>query len=198
MEKEETVDAEVEKVKAAQKEEEQAEVDPMVQLQTQVDELKNKNILLLAEMENARKRMQKEKADMNRFAVENVIGDFLSPMDQMERALSAADNVSDEVKNWAIGFDMIMSQFKEVLTQNGVSPFNSEGEFFDPYKHEAVETVETEDHPHGYILKEFVKGYKSGDRVVRAARVKIAKAPMKEEAAPSADASEEVKENESK
>lgn len=141
----------------------------------EVVDYKDKYLRLLADVENTRRRMQKEKQDMMRYAMDTVLSDILSPVDQLENALKFADQMSGEVKNWAMGFQMILNQFKEVLSSNGVTPFASEGEHFDPAKHEAVEMEETDAAPDGTILKEFVKGYKSGDRILRAARVKVAK-----------------------
>ena len=92
-----------------------------------------------------------------------------------DEELKFADQMSGDVKNWAMGFQMILTQFKEILSSNGIAPFASEGEYFDPAKHEAVETEETDALPDGTIIKEFIKGYRSGDRIVRAARVKVAK-----------------------
>ncbi len=136
---------------------------------------KDKYLRLLADVENTRKRMQKEKMEMMRFAVENVLAEILSPIDNLENALKFADQMSGEVKNWALGFQMILAQFKEILTQNGITPFASEGQMFDATKHEAVEIEETNLVADGTILKEFVKGYQCGERVIRAARVKVAK-----------------------
>jgi molecular chaperone GrpE len=136
---------------------------------------KDKYLRLLAEMENTRKRMQKEKLDTMRFAVENVLTDIIAPMDNLEGALKSATQMSSEVANWAAGFGMILSQFKDILQQHGVAPFTSQGERFDPHQHEAVETEETADAPEGTILQEYIKGYRCGDRVIRPARVKVAK-----------------------
>lgn len=146
-------------------------------LQEELKECKDKYLRLLAETDNLRKRMQKERQEMTRFAVDNVIADLLVPIDNLENALKFTQNMSDEVKNWAMGFQMILSQFKEVLQNHGVTSFSSEGALFDPHKHEAVEMEETSDKPEGTILQEFVKGYKCGDRIVRPARVKVAKKP---------------------
>lgn len=134
---------------------------------------------LLAEMENARKRMQREKIEMNRFAIENVISEFLEPLDQLENALSFRENMSKETAAWAQGFNMILGQFKKTLANHGIEHFSSEGQIFNPTMHEPIEVEETNDHPEGYIITEFVRGYKSGDRIVRAAKVKVAK-PLKE------------------
>lgn len=144
-------------------------------VQEEVVDYKDKYLRLLAEMENTRKRMQKEKLETMRFAVENVLTDIIAPMDNLENALNSAAQMSSEVANWAAGFGMILSQFKDVLQQNGVAPFVSEGQLFDPHQHEAVEMEETVDSPEGTILKEFIKGYRCGDRIIRPARVKVAK-----------------------
>lgn len=141
----------------------------------EVVDYKDKYLRLLADVENTRRRLQKEKQDMMRYTIDTVLSDILTPVDQLENALKFADQMSDEVKNWAFGFQMILNQFKEVLSSMGVTEFVSVGEHFDPAKHEAVETEETDRAADGTILQEFVKGYRSGDRILRAARVKVAK-----------------------
>ena len=145
------------------------------------EDYKEKYLRLLAEIDNTRKRMQKEKQEMTRFAVENVIGEILTPIDNLENALQFTQHMSDEVRNWAQGFQMILGQFKEVLHNYGVVAFHSEGNTFDPLYHEAVEIVESTDYPDGSILHEFTKGYKSAARTIRPARVKVAKHPQKSE-----------------
>jgi molecular chaperone GrpE len=136
---------------------------------------KDKYLRLLADVENTRKRMLKEKQDMVRFGIENILGEILGPMDNLENALKHAENLSGELKNWAMGFQMILAQFKDVLAQNGVASFVSEGQRFDSARHEAVEMEETDKVPEGMIIKEFVKGYCRGDHIIRPARVKVAK-----------------------
>ncbi len=140
-------------------------------------EWKDKYLRLLAEQENLRKRVSKEKRDMLNFGVEDAIADFLPAIEQLENALRYADQAAEEVKQWAFGFTMILSQFKEVLQSHGIVPFPSEGERFDPRLHEAVEIVESEELPEGQILQEFTKGYKSTTRTLRPARVKVARRP---------------------
>lgn len=147
------------------------------QLKKEAEEYKDKYLRVLAESENARKRLQKEKQDLIQYAIQNVVIDFLNPIDHMENALKFTQQMSDEVKHWAIGFQMILSQFKDVLTKNGVVPFISEGKPFDPHSHEAIETVTTSDFPPGIVIEESLRGYKMGDRTIRPARVKVAKAP---------------------
>jgi len=139
------------------------------------EDFKDKYFRQLADMENMRKRMGKEKQEMIRFGIENAIADFLPVVDQFEQALRFADAASPEVKNWAMGFQMILAQFQGALQNQSISAFSSEGALFDPSLHEAVEAVETSDVPEGTILQEFTKGYKSPTRVIRPARVKVAK-----------------------
>jgi molecular chaperone GrpE len=150
------------------------------QLKTEVAECKDKYTRLLAESENARKRMQKERQEMVQYAIQNTIVDFLNPIDHMEGALSYTEQMTPEVKQWAVGFQMILGQFREVLSNNGVTPFSSIGQAFDPHSHEAVEMEVSTDYAPGTVVSESLKGYKMGDRTIRPARVKVAKAPMPE------------------
>jgi len=151
-----------------------------------------KNLRLLAEMENTRKRMQKDKSDTTRFALERVIREFLGPLDNFENAFRFTQQASEEVQNWAKGFEMILTQFKDVLSSHQVTAYDSEGQLFDPHLHEVIEMEETENHPDGTVIQEFMRGYKCGDRVLRPAKVKVAKEPAKEEK----QVNEELKESE--
>lgn len=151
------------------------EAQSLPKTEQEIVDYKDKYFRLLAEMENLRKRLQKEKQEAVRFGIENVLVDILNPLDHLENALTFADQMSDEIRNWAMGFQMILSQFKEILTQNGVSSFVSEGQLFDSSKHEVIEVEESDSIPEGIIIKEFLKGYRCGEHTIRPARVKIAK-----------------------
>lgn len=147
------------------------------QLKKDASEHKDKYLRLLAEQENTRKRLQKEREKLTEYAVQNIIVDFLHPIDHLENALKFMDQMSDEVKLWGQGFRMILDQFKEVLSTNGVVPIVSVGKPFDPHLHEAIETVETTEYAPGTVVEENTRGYRMGDRTIRPARVKVAKAP---------------------
>ncbi len=160
--------------------------DPMeleiARLREASDEYKDKYMRGLADSENLRKRMQKEKQDLMQYAVQNIINDFLTPIDHFENALKFTEQASDDVKHWAVGFQMILNQFKDVLASNGVTPFVSVGQPFDHTRHEAIEMVETTEFSPGVVVEESLRGYKiNGDRILRPARVKVAKAPVSEE-----------------
>lgn len=150
----------------------------MKKLEEEVEENKDKYLRLLAESENMRKRLSKEKTEMTRFAIDNVMTEILDPVDKLEKALEVADKMSPEVRNWAMGFQMILNQFKEVLQNHGITSFNSVGTQFDPFMHDAVEVEETDAEPEGTVLEEYLRGYKSKERVIRPARVKVAKKPQ--------------------
>src|SRR5579871_5110982 len=106
----------------------------------ELKEYKEKYLRLLAEIDNTRKRMQKEKQEMTRFAVDNVIAEILGPIDSLENALQFTQHLSEEMRNWAQGFLMILGQFKDVLANHGVTSFHSEGTLFNPQIHHAIET----------------------------------------------------------
>lgn len=144
-------------------------------IQKELNETRDKYLRVLAEMENARKRAIKERHETSQQAVADVIAEFLKPLDNMENALNYAEKMSQEVQNWAIGFRMILTQFKDILAANGVSPIVSKGQLFDPHIHEAIEILETDEYPQGTIVEEFSKGYLMGSRTLRPARVKVAR-----------------------
>jgi molecular chaperone GrpE len=138
---------------------------------------KDKYLRSLAEMENMRKRLSKDKQESIQFCLQNLIVEFLNPIDQIENVLKFTQQMSDEVKHWVVGFQMILAQFKTVLTNNGVTAFDSVGTHFNPHAHEAVEMVSTTEQPPGVVVSESVRGYKMGDRIIRPARVTVAKSP---------------------
>lgn len=150
-------------------------VDASEALKTEAQEYKDKYLRALAEADNMRKRLQKEKQEMTNFAIAQIVTSFLGPIDHMENALKYTQQMSEEVKHWSLGFQMILTQLKDVLSDQGVTPFESIGQAFDPHLHEAVETENKEGVQQGTVIEEFVRGYKMGEKIIRPARVKVAK-----------------------
>ena len=148
--------------------------DPIALAQKEVTEWKEKYFRALAENENTRKRLQKEKIESESFAIQGIILNFLQPIDHLEHALKHAKDASPEIRHWAQGFEMIMGNFRQILEDNGITRFESKGKLFDPHFHEAVETEETDAFPEGTIVEEFSPGYMLGHRVIRPAKVKVA------------------------
>ncbi len=155
----------------------------LARLRQAEDELKDKYLRVLAETENLRKRLQKERQELIQHAIQNMIIDFLMPIDHFENALQFTNQASPEVKHWAVGFQMILNQFKDVLAANGVAAFTSIGQPFDHTRHEAIEMVETSEFPPGVVVEESLRGYTiNKERILRPARVKVAKSPAGEDA----------------
>lgn len=149
------------------------------QLQQEAKEYKDKYLRLLAEQENTRKRLTKEKEELTEYAVQKVVLEFLQPIDHLEQALSYTDKMSQEVRHWCEGFKMILAQFKDLLSFHGIDEFHAHGVPFDPHFHEAIEMVEKEDVEPGTVIAEMRKGYKMGQRTIRPAKVKVSKLPEK-------------------
>jgi molecular chaperone GrpE len=150
-------------------------------LEAQVLEYKNKYLRALAEIENTRKRLTKEKLESQSYAIQNVVSDMLQPIDHFEIALKHAEAIPGEAATWAMGFEMILQQLRQVLADHGVTSFDSLNCIFNPHLHEAVETEERNDLPEGTIIQEFQKGYQLGSRTIRAARVKVSTKKSPEE-----------------
>lgn len=154
------------------------------QLKQELQECKDKYLRLLAEQENMRKRLLKERDTLLQHAKDDLISDLLTPIDHLETALSITKSSSPDVQQWALGFEMILNQFKDVLGNNGIKSYVSLGHLYDPHFHEVVETIETTEHPPGTIVKETLRGYRRGDKALRVSHVIVAKeptAPLKEE-----------------
>jgi molecular chaperone GrpE len=179
--KSETPREEIEKEEAKEPEHEPKPVTvsdiELEQLKQEAGDYKHKYLHLLADAENTRKRLQKDRDEIIQYTIRNIILDFLHPIDHMENALKYTEDSSEEVKHWATGFQMILNQFRDVLANNGVRSFDSRGKEFDPHLHEAIEMIATTEFPPGIVVEENVRGYMAGDRTLRPARVKVAKAP---------------------
>lgn len=150
-------------------------------LQQQIKECQDKYLRALAEIENSRKRLSREKIESQSYAIQNIVLDLLMPIDHFEQALQHAENAEPNIAHWAKGFEMILQQLKQVLQDHGVVSFDSMGLQFDPHLHEAVETETREDVPEGTIVFEFHRGYCLGNRTIRAARVRVATRPKNNE-----------------
>jgi molecular chaperone GrpE len=144
-------------------------------LQEELEQQQDKYVRLLAELDNSRKRFARDREESIKHAIADTVIGFLSPLDHLEKALHHANNAPDEVKNWAIGFQMILHQFKEALAEQDIVAFDAVGEPFDPHHHEAVEMIESDEHPPGTVVAEEVRGYRMGNRTIRPARVKVTK-----------------------
>jgi molecular chaperone GrpE len=137
---------------------------------------KDRLLRTAADYENFRRRSAKEKQDLDRYAGERVIRDFLPVIDNLERALGHADvDAEDAGEGLREGVEMVVRQFQQALEKYGVAGFDSAGEKFDPERHEAIQQVESEEHDTGTVVTEFQRGYQIHERLLRPALVVVAR-----------------------
>ena len=136
--------------------------------QKQIEELTDTLKRLQAEFENFKKRIEKEKIEFAKYANAGIISGILPVIDSFEFALKH----SSEKEKFVDGIKMIYAQLYSTLEAEGLHPIKTEGEKFDPYKHEVLMKEES-DKPEGTILEELQKGYMLNDKVLRFSKVKI-------------------------
>jgi molecular chaperone GrpE len=142
----------------------------------EIAELKDRYLRALADTDNIRKRMRQQSEDAIRLQRENLLRDLLPITDNLERAVEAARGGGNG-KPIVEGVEMVLRSLLDFLRNNGVIPRESLGQPFDPQFHEAVDHVESGEHPPNTVISEFHRGYQVGERVLRPARVAVAKAP---------------------
>jgi molecular chaperone GrpE len=128
-----------------------------------------------AEMDNFRKRQERMASDRVRREKRELLGKVLEVVDNLERALTFQDTMDRDALQQ--GMRMLQWQLDELLKAEGLTAVPSVGEHFDPYVHEAIESVASEEHPEGVVIEEVRKGYKLGDETLRPARVKVSAGP---------------------
>lgn len=141
--------------------------------QAKVEELTNDLKRMTADFANYRKRNDAERIDFAKFAKADLIAKLLDVLDGYDRALAT---VPDEVKGqpWVEGMWLVERKLRSILETEGLEPIDSLGKPFDPYMHEAVAYVES-DEPEGTVIQEHQKAYRLHDRVIRPALVTVAK-----------------------
>jgi molecular chaperone GrpE len=132
-----------------------------------------------ADFDNFRKRSRREVEDARKAGKEDLLKEFLPVFDNLERAIQSAQRATD-VKGVAEGLQMVLRQYTDTLSRGGISKVPTVGSQFDPSHHEAIQQVETDDHPAGTVVAEVQPGYSQGDRLIRAAMVVVAKPKSKE------------------
>jgi molecular chaperone GrpE len=138
-----------------------------------------------AELDNYRKRVAREKEELARFTSERVVAALLPVLDNLERALDAAQK--HETSNDAMldGLQQIQSQFRRTLVEFGLQEvIANAGHPFDPNVHEAVGHVESDQHPEGHVIEQLQRGYKLANRLLRPARVVVSKGSPAETESP--------------
>lgn len=130
-----------------------------------------------ADLENFRKRAQRDKEELGKFANEGILKELVPAVDSLERALDHARQDGAGGETLLKGVELTLAQFQKVLEKFGVVAIRSLGEPFDPSRHEAMGQVESADQPANTVVQEYQKGYLLNDRLLRPALVMVAKAP---------------------
>jgi molecular chaperone GrpE len=144
------------------------------QLQRERNDYYDRLLRKTAEFDNFRKRVERERRELSEWAAADVLGDLLAVMDDFARALAAP--APAEAEPYRAGVELIHRALVELVRKRGVTPIESLGADFDPHLHQAVAYDEVPGARDGEIVEELRKGYKLGDRLLRPAMVKVAKA----------------------
>lgn len=147
--------------------------DPVQELSDECDKLKDQLLRAQAELQNYRKRVEREKNDIYRFANEKYLADFLNVVDTIERAKVMMIDTTDTV-TVSDGIELIQKQIQEFLARQGVVPIEALDQPFDHNLHHAVLSEES-DKGEGIVLEELQKGYTLNDKILRPSMVKVSK-----------------------
>ena len=140
------------------------------------EDFKAKYYYLAAEIENMRRRNDREKENLLKFGNEKVMSSLVGVVDNFDLTVNALKNDNDDkVQNIVKGIDMIRNQFLDVLKQNGLTPVESLGKIFDPNFHEAVAQAPADGREDQEIVTEYQRGYLLNGRLLRASKVVVAK-----------------------
>jgi len=143
-------------------------------VRTERDDYHDRLLRTIAEFDNYRKRVDRERRELSEFAANELIKDLLPLLDDLERALAAAPASEAGVAAYRAGVEIIHRQLAETLRKRGVMPIDALGEDFDPHVHQAVSSEASTSHRDGEVIEELRRGYKIGDRLLRPAMVKVA------------------------
>jgi molecular chaperone GrpE len=144
------------------------------ELTRQRDDYYDRLLRKTAEFDNYRKRVERERKDFTEWAAAEVLTDLLAVMDDFDRALAAP--APPEAQAYRAGFELIHRALAELVRKRGVTTVDAVGADFDPHRHQAVAYDSVEGAREGEVVEELRKGYMLGERLLRPALVKVARA----------------------
>ena len=145
-------------------------LDELTKTKQELEETTDRLKRIMAEFENYKKRSGKEREMLYNSLLADIVSSFLPVIDNLEKAAEA----KTEDENYKQGLELVLKQFKDVLTKFGVEEIKTVGETFDPEVHEAVSSIQDETKGEKEIVQDFRKGYKVGTKVIRHAMVVVA------------------------
>ncbi|ATX82366.1 molecular chaperone GrpE [Mariprofundus ferrinatatus] len=149
------------------------EVDPLEAAEAEIAELKDRLLRTHAEMENLRKRTERQIADAHKFGVEKFATSLLDVMDNLERALAVESGNEEAVRE---GIQLTLNSWHEMMKRFEVVRIDATGEVFDPHLHEALSQMPSEE-PAGTVIAQHVAGYTLHGRLIRPAKVLVSSGP---------------------
>ncbi|WP_374620363.1 nucleotide exchange factor GrpE [Devosia sp.] len=154
--------------------------DPVEGLKAENADLRDKLLRTIAEMENLRKRTEREISDTRSYAIAGFARDMLTATDSLSRALmvlpaEARQSADATMKSLIEGIEMTEREMQRLLAKHGVKPIEAEGQKFDPHKHQAMFEVPDPSRPEGTVVQVVQTGFAIGERVLRPAMVGVAK-----------------------
>ena len=153
--------------------------EPLEALEEQVKELKDQLLRSVAELDNYRKRTEREKEQLRKFGIANFAKDLLSAADNLRRAVESGptelEGADENVKNLIVGVEMTEKELLSAFEKNGVRKIDPMGEKFDYNFHQAMFEVETDKEKPGLVMQVLQSGYAIADRVLRPAMVGVSK-----------------------
>lgn len=167
---------------APETEDNEVVADPVAAMREERDRFREQLLRTAADFDNFRKRTRKDVEDAERRGKEDVIREVLPVLDNLERALGATASLAPdagvaEVKAIVDGVKMVLKLFEDQAGRMGLTKVKAVGERFDPSVHDAIQQVETDEHPAGTVIQEIVAGYRLGEKLVRPAMVVVARKP---------------------
>ena len=139
-------------------------------MRTERDTLQDQLLRIRADFDNFRRRVARDNEQLRKTAAQSLMRDLLPVVDNMERALS---HVEDKTSGLALGVEMILKQFGDVLSAQGLEPIAAKGQPFDPNVHEALTHQPSVEYPADTVMEEFQRGYRLGDFVLRPTQVVV-------------------------
>jgi len=156
----------------------QVQPSQLKELENRIGELKTTMARRQMDFDNYRKRIERERGDTFQNQISNLATQMLPVLDNLNRALDAASHFKGEQSNgfqqFFDGIALVNQQLSEVFSEMGIQPVMTVGEMFNPHFHEAVATENTNEIPPNTITEEFLRGYRLGDKLIRAAMVRVA------------------------
>lgn len=160
---------------------------PERNLQEELEAAEDKLLRVAAEFENFKKRMEREQSKLMKYAGENILRELLATLDNLDRAIDQgkadADDASAKLESMLEGLDLTQKGLVGTLEKFGVEPLDAVGHEFNPDEQDALTMENSDEVPANHVLREFAKGYRFKDRVLRHAQVVVSSGPAPEEEA---------------